>query len=153
MPKTGIASARGIFRRISRFRSRTARLFEEALADRGVTGLVSSHGAILTTLYHGGGRLRMADVTRSVGKTKSTVTQLVDALERAGFARRVPDPDDGRGTLLALTAAGRRIRSAYDAISADMVRRAWEGFTPAETGTFLRLFSRLEKNMGIKEDS
>ena len=145
--------AQGIFRRISRFRSRTAALFEEALADRGVTGLVSSHGAILTALYHGGGRLRMTDVTHRVGKTKSTVTQLVDALERAGFARRVPDPEDGRGTLLTLTAAGKRIRGAYDDISADMVRRVWEGFTPAEIKAFLGLFSRLEKNMGIKEDS
>ena len=37
------------------------------------------------------------------------MTNRLDGLERAGLIERRPDPDDRRGKLIALTAAGRRI--------------------------------------------
>jgi DNA-binding MarR family transcriptional regulator len=37
------------------------------------------------------------------------MTNRIDRLERAGLVERRPDPDDRRGKLIALTAAGRRV--------------------------------------------
>ena len=39
----------------------------------------------------------------------TSVTSAVDRLERDGLVRRVPNPEDGRGVLVELTAAGRRV--------------------------------------------
>ena len=55
-----------------------------------------------------GSRLHLADLAASVLLTASSTTRAVDRLERDGFVRRVPDPDDGRATFVSLTAAGRR---------------------------------------------
>lgn len=47
----------------------------------------------------------LADV---LGVTFATASRTIDALERAGLARREPDPGDARAVRVALTPAGRR---------------------------------------------
>jgi DNA-binding MarR family transcriptional regulator len=39
------------------------------------------------------------------------ITKLIDKLEQQGLVRREPNPDDRRGTLVHITAAGRRLAS------------------------------------------
>ena len=41
--------------------------------------------------------------------TSSGTTKRLDRLEQAGLIARSPDPQDRRGTLITLTAAGRRL--------------------------------------------
>ena len=41
--------------------------------------------------------------------TSSGTTKRLDRLEQAGLITRGPDPDDRRGTLITLTAAGREL--------------------------------------------
>lgn len=53
-----------------------------------------------------GRRLRMTDLADQAQLSTSGVTRLVDRLERNGFARRQPDPNDRRSSYAALTAAG-----------------------------------------------
>lgn len=55
-------------------------------------------------------RLRMADLARKVILSRSNVTRLVDRLEKAKLVQRADCPVDGRGTVCALTEAGRRMR-------------------------------------------
>jgi DNA-binding MarR family transcriptional regulator len=52
-------------------------------------------------------RLRMADVSRSLGVSKSGVTRLVDRLEARGLLERAACPKDRRVTYAGLTEAGR----------------------------------------------
>jgi DNA-binding MarR family transcriptional regulator len=52
-------------------------------------------------------RLRMADVSRSLGVSKSGVTRLVDRLERRGLVERAACPKDRRVTYAGLNDAGR----------------------------------------------
>jgi DNA-binding MarR family transcriptional regulator len=83
----------------------------EGLGDelRERTGLVMSDYEVLLYLYRAPeGRLRMADLAESVLLTASGTTRAVDRMEREGLVHRAPDPDDGRATLVSLSAAGRR---------------------------------------------
>jgi len=50
--------------------------------------------------------------------TSGTMTNRIDRLEEAGLVRRRPDPQDKRGVLVTLTAAG---RSRVDAALADLL--------------------------------
>jgi len=47
----------------------------------------------------------------AAGTSQPAMTQLVGRLEREGLVSRLVDPDDGRATLVAITAAGRALRT------------------------------------------
>jgi DNA-binding MarR family transcriptional regulator len=56
-------------------------------------------------------RLRMADLARRAVFSRSNVTRLADRLEKAGLVERADCPQDGRGTVCAITAKGRAMRA------------------------------------------
>jgi DNA-binding MarR family transcriptional regulator len=83
-----------------------------ALAEPLQRALAASHGISLGDLYAVRvlGRLGEAPVSRygaELGLARSTITNLVDRLERAGLVARAPSPRDRRVTLVRLTASGR----------------------------------------------
>jgi DNA-binding MarR family transcriptional regulator len=49
----------------------------------------------------------------------TSATNIVQRLHAQGFVERVPNPDDGRGTLAVITPAG---RDAMESATADLVR-------------------------------
>jgi DNA-binding MarR family transcriptional regulator len=54
------------------------------------------------------GPLSPTNLNRTLAITAGGLTKSIDRLERGALVRRTPDPDDGRGTLVTLTAKGRR---------------------------------------------
>ncbi len=71
--------------------------------------------------------------------TSGTMTNRIDRLEQAGLVRRQPDPQDKRGVLVTLTAAG---RARADAALADLLaseRVLLEGLGSAERRTLADL--------------
>jgi DNA-binding MarR family transcriptional regulator len=52
---------------------------------------------------------RVTRVAQRVGGTRQAVSQLLQAIEAAGFLERVPDPEDGRAVLVRHTTAGRAL--------------------------------------------
>ncbi|MGW0710134.1 MarR family winged helix-turn-helix transcriptional regulator [Streptomyces sp. NPDC002643] len=55
---------------------------------------------------HAGRTLRMSDLAAIAGSSLSRLSHLVKRLEKSGWVRRTPDPEDGRYTLAILTDAG-----------------------------------------------
>lgn len=54
------------------------------------------------------GAQRIGDLATHTGVTSPRISQLVGDLTEAGFVEVFPDPVDGRGRLVSLTADGRR---------------------------------------------
>ena len=54
------------------------------------------------------GGLRLRDLAERTLISRSNVTRRLEALDRRGLVQRRPDPEDGRGVIATLTAAGRR---------------------------------------------
>jgi DNA-binding MarR family transcriptional regulator len=55
------------------------------------------------------GPIGIGALAAAEGVSAPTMTRLVDGLERDGYVRRFPDPDDARGVLVRPTARGRRL--------------------------------------------
>jgi DNA-binding MarR family transcriptional regulator len=55
------------------------------------------------------GPLGIGDLAAAEGVAASTMTRLVDGLERDGLVGRGPDPDDRRGVLVRATPKGTRV--------------------------------------------
>ena len=68
-------------------------------------------------LFGGERDLTAKGVAARLGIAKSRVTKLVDGLARKELVRKVPDPEDSRVILLALTPAG---QGKHEAITATM---------------------------------
>ena len=72
----------------------------------------------------------------------SDTTRLVDRLERAGFAERLPHPDDRRSVLVRATAQGRRVFAAVTPQLQAFHRRQWSNLSSDELATLGRLMAK-----------
>jgi DNA-binding MarR family transcriptional regulator len=77
------------------------------------------------------GRVTAGDLARELRLTTGAVTAVVDRLERAGFARRVADPDDRRRVLLEVTPVVRQNGELIYGKAEDGIDY-WSDFTEAE---------------------
>jgi DNA-binding MarR family transcriptional regulator len=84
-------------------RAMEARVFR-ALAAAGFDDVTVAQGRIFQRIGTGGTRL--TDLAEQAQVTKQTAGFLVDQLERAGYVRRVADPDDGRARLVVIAERG-----------------------------------------------
>lgn len=74
--------------------------FDNLAAERLGVNRTDLH--CLNTIENSGG-LTAGELAEEVGLTTGAVTGVVDRLERVGFARRVPDPDDRRRVKVEVT--------------------------------------------------
>jgi DNA-binding MarR family transcriptional regulator len=83
-------------------------LLRRARREDAAMGLPPAQASVLSVLVFGGARTlsALADVEQVKAPT---MTRIVDALERAGLAQRLPDADDRRKLSIAATAAGTRL--------------------------------------------
>ncbi len=52
---------------------------------------------------------RVNDIAEALSITVGGTSKIVDRIEASGLCRRLPDPDDGRSSLIELTPAGQRL--------------------------------------------
>lgn len=136
-----------VIERIARIREKANAFIMAALARRGVTGLVPSHGSILAQLYRHG-PLPMGRLAEGIRRKKNTVTTLVRKLEAAGYVTCAKDVADSRVTLVAATAKAEAFRADFQAISRSLLERVWAGVPEAEREALMRTLERLEANLG-----
>jgi DNA-binding MarR family transcriptional regulator len=91
---------------------RLASLFQHAYrAVFAPLGLDSGGYGVLAALRRAGApyELTPSELSRQRMMTSGGMTALLDRLERQGHIARAPNPDDRRGSLVRLTAAGRAV--------------------------------------------
>jgi DNA-binding MarR family transcriptional regulator len=82
---------------------------DDALATAGLTFV---QWRTLDMLVKAGEPVSLKRLPEQLGCVKSNVTQLIDKLEAEGVLKRVPDPDDRRGTRVELTGRGQESHKA-----------------------------------------
>ena len=137
---------------ISKTKKKMVKFIEKELAEKGLEGLIPSHGNVLTALYENDGMLTMKEIAKRIGKDKSTVTPLVEKLLKLGYVEKEKSQKDKRVTYIKLTEKGRRIESKYDQISSDVHETAYRNFSQEEKETFLRLLKKLNDNFTEPEE-
>ena len=110
--------------------------------------VLSAHGLsmwgyiVLTALDRSPIRTQSA-LAQAIGADKTRIIPTLDELQQHGYIERMPDPDDRRARLLAITESGRHIK---DAVQVDIQRgeEHWLGQLSAnERDVFLRVLSQL----------
>ncbi|MEV6832021.1 MarR family transcriptional regulator [Amycolatopsis sp. NPDC051102] len=125
---------------------RTAARSLDQLRSHGTDSRGLSPGALDILIRLGTGGSNVKDLAASAGVSSRNVTGLVDTLERAGFAERVPDPRDRRSVLVRITAGGRTWLEEFRRPSQLAMAALFRGFTDAETTQLRHLCLRLVEN-------
>lgn len=106
----------------------------ERIASRG-HAMTTAQARLAARVDEGGTRL--TELAERAGITKQSAGFLVDALEREGYVRRVPDPSDARARLVRLAARGEEVREVAREVERELLRE-WEERLGRERFTVLR---------------
>jgi DNA-binding MarR family transcriptional regulator len=133
---------------LNRAGQRIAASFGEEVRPLGAT---LQMWRVLAALRERDGR-RMGDLSDTTSIEVSTLTRLVDNMEKKGLVARRRDGDDARVVLLHATPAGRRLTQRIVPIAERYETVALSGFNAAEAEVLKAALRRLYANMdGLKD--
>ena len=128
-----------IFRLARTHRALAGRLFREL-------GLRPGQELLLMHLWEYGPQ-RQADLAELFDTDSASMTRTVQRLERAGFVRRRPSPDDGRVTLVEPTPASLGLRARIEELWTSLELRTVGDLGADERDAALRILRTLERNL------
>ena len=79
----------------------------------------------------------------------ATTTKMIQRMEKAGFIRRRPDPQDQRLSRVYLTESGRAVRSEVEAIWSDIEAETFAGFSTEEKESLRNFYRRIQNNLSM----
>ena len=132
---------------LNRAGARIAAAFSEEVRPLGAT---LQMWRVLAALREGDGR-RMGDLSETTSIEVSTLTRLVDNMEKKGLVARRRDAAAARVVALHVTPAGRRLAQRITPIAERYESVALAGFTAAEADILKAALRRLYRNMAALE--
>jgi DNA-binding MarR family transcriptional regulator len=132
---------------LNRAGARIAAAFGEEMRPLGASLQI---WRVLAALREKDGR-RMGDLSQTTSIEVSTLTRLVDNMEKNGLVERRRDGADARVVALHVTASGRRLTRRILPIAERYEQVALKGFSAQEAGLLKAALRRLYENMdGLK---
>jgi DNA-binding MarR family transcriptional regulator len=128
---------------LNRAGARIASAFGEEMRPLGASLQI---WRVLAALREKDGR-RMGDLSRTTSIEVSTLTRLVDNMEKEGLVERRRDREDARAVALHVTAVGKRLTKRILPIAERYEAVALNGFTAAEADVLRQALRRLYDNM------
>ncbi len=120
-----------------------ARIYR-ALRFSASSQITPSQASVLFRIEQSG-PLRMGVLARQERITPASLSKVVDSLDALGLVEREPDPLDGRGTLLSVSATGRRLIREQRAASTQALEEALSKLALADQRVLDRSLPALER--------
>lgn len=86
-----------------------------------------------------------AELADAAGVTRATMTGLIDTLERDGFVKREPDPDDRRMMSVRLTPAGEKFLIQFLPGHFKSIAKVMSPLTESERRTLVQLLGKIQQ--------
>lgn len=137
----------GIIAQIARIKESANTLIEAELRKRSIKGVVPAHGPVLVYLFQQKKPVPIKAVVENVRRVKSTVTVMINTLERHGYLRKLACNTDNRITLIELTAVGRKLCKDFEEISASLQDKVYRGVKKKDRQTLVELLDIVETNL------
>ena len=118
-----------------------------SLAAAGFDEITNMHGWILGFLYHAEGPIYQKDIETHFGIARSTVTNILQLMEKKGYLTRTTDEHDARLKRLELTELGKKVHLDTIAVI-DSAHECMEaGITDEERKICFDVFEKIRKNV------
>jgi DNA-binding MarR family transcriptional regulator len=115
-------------------------------------GLYHGQPPVLNALWEHEG-MTQSELAERLNRSPSTITKMVQRMEKAGFVARCDDPEDERVSRVHLTDAGREVRAEVVKVWQTFARAAFADFTEEEVAQFHALLQRVHHNIHNIEES
>ena len=122
------------------------RIFQRILNEKGVDAFNGPQGRILYTLWQEDG-VPIKTISDKCGLAITTLTTMLERMEKQELIHRQPDEKDKRKTLIVLTEKARGLESDYHAVSDQMGRLYYKGFSASEIEQFEAFLERIRDNL------
>ncbi len=120
------------------------------LGDRQLKGMGFGVGHLpVLYLLRDGAAMPQKELARFAKVEQPSMAQTLARMERDGLVRRVPDPNDGRSSLVSLTAEALAKTPAVREILRQGSEQALAGFSQDEVATLCALLQRLNRNLDL----
>jgi DNA-binding MarR family transcriptional regulator len=121
------------------------------LKESGIETFNGAQGRILYVLWEHE-KLTITQIGRLTSLAKTSLTGMLDRMEASGLIKRMPDKQNRRQIFVVITEKAREYRGTYDAISEQMNRVFYQGFSKAEILDFEDQLRKIINNLGTKEE-
>lgn len=138
---------RAVIARISRIREAANLILEKELQTRGLIGIVPAHGSVLHFLFRQQEPVPIKSLVGQIGRVKSTVTGIVNTLERHGYLYKQECGHDARSTLIGLTDKGWKLKTDFEEISGILLRRVFGNMPEDDRQRLMELLAVVEDNL------
>ena len=134
---------------ISQIKQVSGRLLAQILSENNITEFNGPQGRILYILWQNES-IPIQEIASKTGLAKTTLTSMLDNMEKNGLINRVFDKNDRRKILIFLTDTARSLQKQYDKVSKEMNDIFYSDFSPKEIEAFENTLVRVLNNLEQK---
>ena len=131
---------------ISKIKQLGDRVFEKILTAQGIEAFNGAQGRILYVLWQEDG-VPIKTISERCGLAITSLTTMLERMEKSGLIIRQQDSGDKRKTLIFLTDKAKAMKEDYDAVSDRMSAIFYQGFTEEEIRNFEEHLERIRLNL------
>lgn len=128
------------------------RIFEKVLSSRNINAFNGPQGRILYVLWQEDG-IPIKTLSEKCGLAITSLTTMLERMEKQRLIMRMQDPKDKRKTLLFLTQEAKLLKQDYDGVSDEMEQIYYRDFTREEILQFEEYLDRVLKNLERRNES
>ena len=130
---------------MAKIRQVSGRLFERKLKEYGIE-INSAQGRVMFALWQQDG-MPINDLAQKTQLKKSTLTSMLDRLEKMGYLKRQPSKEDRRKILILRTNKDKALENRYVELSQEMTKLFYQGFKESEIERFEQDLAKILDNL------
>lgn len=131
---------------IAKIHQLSNRIFTKKLKEYGLDELNSAQGRIMFVLWRED-NISIHELSKKTQLSKSTLTSMLDRLEKAGFIKRVHSSKDRREIIIKLTEKNISLQDKYVDVSKEMTKLFYNKLSEVEIDEFENYLRRILDNL------
>ena len=136
---------------ISMIKQISGRIFDKKLKKYGIGDLNTAQGRIIFSLWQHDD-MPITELARQTALGKTSLTSMLDRLERSGYIVRKVDGKDKRKTLVALSEKSKSLEKRYSVVSREMTSLFYEGLSAKQIDEFENMLRHILSNLIKNEE-
>lgn len=134
---------------ISQIKQLNGRIVAQILAKNNITAFTGAQGRILSVLWKQD-NMPIQEIATKTGLAKTTMTNMLDNMEKLGLISRTFDAKDRRKVFIVLSDEAKALENEYEKMSKEMSDIFYAGFGEPEIKIFEQNLQRILKNLEEK---